>query len=202
MNSSPRREPSARWNHNIHYHRVVLDAVPDSAGTALDVGTGDGLLATELREKGYTVTAIDTDGPVLERARRLSGDVDWVLGDAMTYQFGRTFDVVASIATLHHLPDLPAACARLAALTAPGGVLVIVGLARSSRPADLAFDAWGALQHRRLSSRNRYWDHTAPTARPAHTYAQVRRCAVEHLPGARWRRLPLFRYALVWRRPH
>ena len=77
MNSSPRREPSARWNHNIHYHRVVLDAVPDRAGTALDVGTGDGLLATELREKGYTVTAIDTDGPVLERARRLSGDVDW-----------------------------------------------------------------------------------------------------------------------------
>lgn len=202
MNPSPRRELSAPWNHNIHYHRVVLDAVPDHAGTALDVGTGDGLLATELREKGYTVTAIDIDGPVLERARSLSADVDWVLGDAMTYPFVGTFDVVVSVATLHHIPDLPAACARLAALTAPGGVLVIVGLARSSRPADLALDAWGALQHRWLSSRHGYWEHTAPTAWPLHTYAQVRQCAVEHLPGVRWRRLPMFRYALVWRRPH
>lgn len=201
MNPASQRRP-ARWNHNIHYHRVVLDAVSDRARTALDVGTGDGLLAAELAGENYAVTAIDIDGRVVERARGQSDDVDWVVGDAMTYQFGRTFDVVASVATLHHLPDLPAACVRLAELTAPGGVLVVVGLARSSRPADFAYDAWGALQHHRLTRRNGYWEHTAPTLwPPPHTYAHVRRCAMTHLPGVRWRRLPMFRYALVWRRP-
>ncbi|MEZ0075689.1 hypothetical protein [Planotetraspora sp. GP83] len=32
------------WNHNVRYHRVVLDAVPYGCDTALDVGCGDGLL--------------------------------------------------------------------------------------------------------------------------------------------------------------
>ena len=43
--------PQDRWNHNLHYHRLVLDAVPAHARTALDVGTGDGLLAADLRRR-------------------------------------------------------------------------------------------------------------------------------------------------------
>src|SRR4051812_25699589 len=37
------------WNHNIHYHGLVLDAVPVGATFALDAGCGDGDLARELR---------------------------------------------------------------------------------------------------------------------------------------------------------
>ncbi|MEU6907350.1 hypothetical protein ABZ935_18625 [Streptomyces coeruleorubidus] len=32
------------WNHNVHHHPEVLDAVPDGCGKALDAGCGDGLL--------------------------------------------------------------------------------------------------------------------------------------------------------------
>lgn len=61
-----------RWNLNIHYHRAVLDAIPDGATTALDVGSGDGLLTFDLVARGLEIVGIDTDLASVERARGLS----------------------------------------------------------------------------------------------------------------------------------
>jgi hypothetical protein len=36
------------WNHNVHYQPVILRAVPPGCGAALEVGCGDGLLASRL----------------------------------------------------------------------------------------------------------------------------------------------------------
>lgn len=142
-------ESSARqWNHNIHYHRLILDAVPAGARSALDVGCGNGLLSVELQGAVPEVTGIDLDQTVLEEARQHRDEITWVRGDAMTHDFGRTFDVVASVATLHHIPDLDAALSRLADLTAPGGVLAVVGVARTSRPKDVLLHLVGTVQHR------------------------------------------------------
>lgn len=191
-----------RWNHNIHYHRLVLDAVPTWARSALDVGTGNGLLAADLRRVVPEVTAIDVDEDVLSAARREAGAVEWILGDVMSYRFGRTFDVVGSVAAVHHLPDLTATFRRLAELTSPGGVLVVIGLARATRPRDFAIQAWGAVQHRWMVRRRDYWEHSAPIVwPPPHTYAEVRETATAELPGVQWKQLPMFRYAVVWRKP-
>jgi 2-polyprenyl-3-methyl-5-hydroxy-6-metoxy-1,4-benzoquinol methylase len=191
-----------RWNHNIHYHRLVLDAVPVDARSALDVGTGNGLLAADLRQRVPEVAAIDVDDAVLDAAREEVDGVEWILGDVMSHRFEQTFEVVASVATLHHLPDLTSALRRLAGLTSPGGVLVVVGLARSTRPREFAVAALGVVQHRWLSWRRGYWEHTAPTVwPPPHSYSEVRECVLAELPGAQWRQLPMFRYALIWRKP-
>ena len=171
------RERDERWNHNIHYHHRILDAVPVGARTALDVGTGNGLLAAELHRQIPRVTGIDRDAAALESARREDADVTWIHGDVMTHPFDiASFDVVASVATLHHLPDLDQALARLAELTAPGGVMALVGVARSSGPRDLLYDAAGVIQHRVNSRRYGLWEHSAPLVwPPPHTYAEVRR---------------------------
>lgn len=191
-----------RWNHNLHLHPLVMSAVPAGACSALDVGTGNGLLAAQLRTAVPEVVAIDIDAPVLETAKASRPDIDWVHGDAMTYDFGRTFDIVASVATVHHLPDLGVALRRFAELTSPGGAVVVVGLARDASVGDRILSALGAVQHWWLSRTRTVWEHSAPTVwPPPHTYREVRRIAAESLPGVRWRRSPLWRYALVWRKP-
>lgn len=192
-----------RWNHNIHYHPLILEAVPAHARTALDVGTGDGLLAVDLRERVPHVVGIDTDGDVLTRARAAGDDIAWVRGDATQAPFPlASFDVVASLATLHHLPDLADGLRRLSALVAPGGVLAAVGMARASGWRDVPWEVAGLVQHQVLRRRRTYWEHTAPTLWPCpQTYDEVRDVARQVLPGVRWRRLPLWRYALTWTAP-
>ncbi len=110
--------------------------------------------------------------------------------------------MVASVATLHHLGDPGAALRRLAELTAPGGVVVVVGLARTSTIGDVVVHLVGLVQHQTLTRRHGYWEHSAPTVwAPPHTYSEVRDTARRELPGCRWRRLPMWRYVIEWRKP-
>lgn len=192
------------WNANTHHHRLVLAEVGPGARTALDAGTGDGLLADDLRELVPSVTAIDRDPGVVERARSRSGaDITWVVGDILTYPLPENgFDVVASNTVVHHLPDLGAGLARLAALTAPGGVLVVIGCARTASPADLVMDGVGVVAAQVYKLRYGLWKHSAPVNLDyPHTYTQARRIAAATLPGMRWRRSPMFRYVIAWRKP-
>lgn len=140
--------PDDRWNHNIHYHRLVVDAIEPGTASALDVGCGNGLLSAELAARIPDVTGIDLDADVLAGAQGEAPGVTWVCADVMTHGFGRRFDVVASVATLHHLPDLHASLARFADLTAPGGQIAVIGLARSTSLVDYACDLAGVVAHR------------------------------------------------------
>lgn len=194
--------PRDRWNHNIHHHPLVLRAVRPGYRSAIDVGCGEGILARELRAVLPEVTAIDVDGPSVELARRQDpeGRIEHVHADVRTADLG-TYDLVASIATVHHM-DPTEALTRLRDLVAPGGTLVIVGLARSRLPKDLPIEAAGVVTHCLLRTRHTFWEHSAPTVwPPPETYAGVRRRAQEHLPGVRYRRHVLWRYSLTWRRP-
>lgn len=191
-----------RWNHNIHYHPRILRAVPEGARHALDVGCGEGMLARALRRAVPQVTGIDLDAPSLDQARAHPGDgVDYVLGDFLTHPFEpASFDVIASVATLHHM-DAAAGLARMRDLLRPGGVLAVVGLARDT-PRDLPHVLAGVVvgtAHRAVKG---YWEHPSPTVWPPPvTYPQMRALATETLPGARYRRHVLFRYSVIWRKP-
>ena len=153
-----------RWNHNTHYYGIVLDATPPAARTALDVGTGDGLLAARLAEKIPEVTGIDSDADIINLAQSsTSAGVTWITGDALTFALPEAHhDLVAAVATVHHFPDLAAGLQRLADLTAPGGALVVIGCARSSTLPDYTFDAVGVVRHQVLSRTRGYWQHNAP----------------------------------------
>jgi SAM-dependent methyltransferase len=193
-----------RWNHNIHYHPLILAAVPPGCRTALDVGCGEGTLTREPRAVVPSITGIDLDARSLELARRHPdrNGVEYVRGDFLTHPFEpESFDMVVSVAALHHM-DAEAALDRMRALLGPGGVLALVGLARDRFPRDLPLALAGMVTHRWHRWRKGYWQHPAPVVwPPPQTYAEVRGTAARLLPEVRFRRHLLWRYSLLWTRP-
>lgn len=189
-----------RWNHNIHYHRLVLGSIPQAARSALDVGCGEGSLCRAIRARVPHVVGVDADPGSIATARASGGDIEYVLGDFLAHEFvPESFDAVVSVATLHHM-NVEAALDRMQSLLRPGGVLALVGLARRSR-ADIPHDAVGFFAHRLLKLRHGYWEHPSPIADPTMTHRELRKVVANMLPGARYRRHVLFRFSVIWTKP-
>jgi SAM-dependent methyltransferase len=199
----------APWDHNSHYHRVVFQAVPDRCDSALDVGCGTGRLTRELRRVIPRVTGIDRDEQSISvaRARDAAGDIDYRCADFLDLPLRPGgFGLVTAVASLHHM-NTAAALTRMREQLRPGGVLVIVGLARDGwSPVDLAFEVPAAanlrIQRVRHRSRPGPDGYQPPIVwPPAETYRQVRRLAGTLLPGMRYRRHLLWRYSICWVKP-
>jgi SAM-dependent methyltransferase len=192
------------WNTNIHYHSILLKAIPKTAQSVLDVGCGDGILSAQLIQAGVRhVVGLDPDVGVLERARARhpSIAIDWRCGDIFDlHPTACLFDAVLSVATLHHI-DAAAGLTRFAELVRPGGVVGVIGLAANNW-WDLPY-AWVGHCARGAAVMTRgYWEHSAPISwPPPTTYQEIKRIARDILPGVQYRRHIYGRYSLVWTRP-
>ncbi len=201
--SSPVSQPSDRWNHNIRYHRVILDAIPPGCRRALDIGCGEGTLTRQLRQAIPEVVGIDDDHASITAARthRDASGIHYVEGNALAYGFEPTsFDLITAVASLHHMAAEPA-LVHLRTLLRPAGVLAVIGLARSS-PLDWPLDLAAIVPNRARGLRAQYWQHPSPVVwPPPESYASMRRIAERVLPGARFQRRLYWRYTLVWTKP-
>ncbi|MEU1405812.1 class I SAM-dependent methyltransferase [Streptomyces sp. NPDC005728] len=190
------------WNHNVHYHRTVLAAVPDGCRTALDVGCGDGLLAHKLAGRAETVTGVDRSPEMIRLAReRQPRNVTFLEADYLeeTSLADGAHDFVSAVAVVHHT-HFEDALDRLTRLVAPGGRLMIVGLAYNHTLADRVISGCG-LPASRLYARLRGGKRSPagmPMEDPPRHWAEVRAAARRHLPGCHYRRRLLWRYTLVW----
>jgi SAM-dependent methyltransferase len=192
-----------RWNHNIHYFPLVLDAVPVGCQRALDVGCGEGMLARQLADRVPEVVGIDVHAPSIALAREQgpAGRVEYVLGDFLGYPFpAASFGLISCVAALHHM-DPATALTRMAGLLAPGGTLVVNGVARPV-PRDLPLDLAAVVVNLGYRAVRGYWHHPSPIVwPPPHTFREIRALAGDLLPGVRYRRHLLWRYSLTWTRP-
>lgn len=95
--------------------------------SVLDAGCGTGRVAIELERRGVEVVGVDSDGSMIEAARRRSPRTAWIHADMASVDLGRRFDVVvmAGNVPLFTPPGtnraLVAGCARH---LAPSGLLV------------------------------------------------------------------------------
>jgi 2-polyprenyl-3-methyl-5-hydroxy-6-metoxy-1,4-benzoquinol methylase len=118
--------------------QLVAEASRLTAGTALDVGCGEGGDVIWLAQRGWRVTGADFSATGLARAAHhaeqagVTDQTDWWQVDARMFAAGdRSYDLV----TTHflHPPDggMVEVTRRLAAAVAPGGHLLVVGHAPS-----------------------------------------------------------------------
>lgn len=165
------REP---WNINIHHDAVLDRAIPTDAQSVLDVGCGDGFLASRLARRIPNVTALDVDQAVLARARERFPHTPaiWHQGDVLNpaRPLG-PFDAVVSNGTLHHLGDTAKALLRLSDFVRPGGVVAVVGFVRPEW-RELPWEVCSFLARGVATRVRQTWDHCPPAlATPGHLSA-------------------------------
>jgi 2-polyprenyl-3-methyl-5-hydroxy-6-metoxy-1,4-benzoquinol methylase len=196
---------ASSWNHNTHYYPSILRTVSSRPRrNALDVGSGDGVLANHLAARIPSVVGIDSSAEQTKRASTTfatTPGLSFVTGDLLTAKVsGAPFDVVTCSAALHHMP-MEAALERLKELTAPGGVLIIYGLATNASALDWIGSTL-AIPVASISRAIRGWyEHGAPMEEPQDTYAAVKQAASRILPGSHYRKRLYWRYSIVWNRP-
>ena len=205
------------WNHNEHFHGWILRNLPARRGVAVDVGCGKGVLAGKLATQFAHVTGIDrNEGMAAAAAARLRGVPQVSIQRCDFADFSSTAgdggaDLITMVAVLHHM-DLGDALARIPRLVAPGGRLLVVGIARPDSLADLAFDVisgavnpvMGMIKHPRPvrpPERTPDTQPAVPVMDPTTTFAEIAKAARAHLPGSTVRRRLFFRYTLLWEKP-
>jgi 2-polyprenyl-6-hydroxyphenyl methylase/3-demethylubiquinone-9 3-methyltransferase len=102
----------------------------------LDVGCGGGLLAEPLARLGAVVTAIDPVPEAIEaaawHAHETGAHVEYRAATVEDLLLeGEQFALVLALEVIEHTPDPEAFVAALAAVTAPGGMLVMSTLSRT-----------------------------------------------------------------------
>jgi SAM-dependent methyltransferase len=90
--------------------------LPPSPARVLEVGAGDGTLARELADSGYSVLAIDPEATTEDVLPVPLADLD---------EPESSFDAAVAVVSLHHVEPLELSCARLAHVLRPGAPLVI-----------------------------------------------------------------------------
>ena len=117
----------ARYDRNARFvsdlGAAVVDLLAPVAGERiLDLGCGDGVIATELAARGCEVVGIDASAAQVEAAR--GRGVDARVVDGHRLDFESEFDAVFSNAALHWMTEPAGVVAGVARALRPGGRFV------------------------------------------------------------------------------
>jgi 2-polyprenyl-6-hydroxyphenyl methylase/3-demethylubiquinone-9 3-methyltransferase len=119
-----RERVDAHWGGDPHDRR------PLAGKRALDVGCGAGLLTEPLARLGADVTGVDAAPESIAVAKAHAAGqglvIDYRAGElSQLAAEGKVFDLVTSMEVVEHVADPATFVAGLAALLAPGGLLVV-----------------------------------------------------------------------------
>lgn len=126
-----------------HFARDPLGARPLAGLRILDIGCGGGLVAEPLARLGATVTGIDAAARNIGVAKLHAAEFDLAIDyrNAAAEDLeaaGESFDVVLALEVVEHVADVEAFLGTCAALTRPGGAMLVGTLNRTPQAFALA----------------------------------------------------------------
>jgi|SRR5680860_87497 len=108
---------------NQYVERELADLPP---GRALDLACGEGRNACWLAGRGWQVVAMDFSSVAIDKGRRLSDQVDWQVGDALTTPLPADLDLVLIAYLQVPAPERATAVRRSFESLVAGGSLFVV----------------------------------------------------------------------------
>jgi demethylmenaquinone methyltransferase/2-methoxy-6-polyprenyl-1,4-benzoquinol methylase len=125
------------------WRRLAASEVVWPGDRVLDSCCGTGDLAVEDERRGGRVVGLDFSEPMLERARKKSGAIGWVQGDALALPFeDASFDAATVGFGVRNLADLEGGLHELARVLRPGGKLAVLEITRPKGLLKPFFRLW------------------------------------------------------------
>src|SRR2546423_5462696 len=192
------------------YQSYLIEQLPPHAEHALEIGCGTGEFTRRLAARAQSVVALDLSAQMLRLARARSANyenIEYLLGDVMGLALpAERYDLIVSLATLHHLPLGPALLKMKAALK-PDGVLIIHdlvaadGLVENVRsalayPVSVARRFWKTGRMRAPREVREAWAEHGK-GQVYLTLDEVREMCRQYLPEARIQRHLFWHYTVV-----
>src|SRR6266487_2265553 len=135
------------WRVGIVKEIIQKMSVEPGGKTALEVGSGGGILTEEIAKMGFTTTGIDpADQSIVTASNhaRASGlDIKYEkgTGENLPYAAG-SFDFVFCCNVLEHVQDLPKVISEISRVLKPGGVFIYDTLNRTFVSKLVAIKIW------------------------------------------------------------
>jgi demethylmenaquinone methyltransferase/2-methoxy-6-polyprenyl-1,4-benzoquinol methylase len=125
------------------WRRLAAQSTVRPGDRVLDACCGTGDLALAALAEGGRVTGLDFSRPMLERARRKSGDVEWVEGDLLALPFADgSFDAATVGFGMRNVEDRDLALRELRRVLRPGGRLAVLDVVRPRGVLSLFYRVW------------------------------------------------------------
>ena len=113
------------------WRRLAVRKVVWPGDRVLDACCGTGDLAVEAERRGGRVVGLDFSPRMLERARRKSGTIEWIQGDALALPFSDgEFDAATVGFGVRNLADLEGGFRELARVLRPQGKVAVLEITR------------------------------------------------------------------------
>jgi 2-polyprenyl-3-methyl-5-hydroxy-6-metoxy-1,4-benzoquinol methylase len=118
-----------KWDHNQQYQKCLLKNIPKNCNCILDVGCGTGELTKKLAPFSKEIIGIDVSENMINEAKKRNGDekIKYIKISVEKYleETEKQFDVIISIAALHHMNEEEILKIMKNKLTKDGKILIL-----------------------------------------------------------------------------
>ncbi|MBN2737151.1 MAG: class I SAM-dependent methyltransferase [Spirochaetales bacterium] len=201
------------WDHNRQYHHFLLKHLSCKYNAALDIGCGTGEFTRALSPFCKQVIGIDVSESMIGEAKKRNPgkNISYIHQDIESYleNSDKKYDIIASIATFHHL-DQKNMLRKVEGRLKPGGLLLILDLYQNQRSMDYILSGLASVCNPfyYLFYRGTLFNTKAERAAWENhirydeylSIKELKRMSKNIMNGAKLRRHLFWRYSLVYRK--